>query len=294
MDREGDQLELLSIMMESGLKFIVRLAHDRRLEPGRGLTEGPKLFESLVSCPFIFERAVQLQPRGKLRSTDKWRPFPPRASRIARLQVRAGTREIFATHDMAAHVPQSLHLQVVEVREVSPPKGEEPIIWRIVTNHPVDSEEQVAFIVDAYRQRWQVEEFFKALKTGCRYQQLQLETLHGLLIALAIHTVVAWRLLLLRWAARHVPHAPARTVLPMAYLPLLQAIAKGSGGLDVPGRELTAGQALHAIARLAGHLVNNGSPGWMLLKRGHDILLNLYRGWVLAQQCSLAPTCDQS
>src|SRR5882762_3222479 len=96
-----------------------------------------------------------------------------------------------------AHVPTSLSLQVVEVREVNPPENEIPIVWRIITTEPVDTEEQVAAVVDAYRQRWLVEEFFKAVKTGCRYEQLQLESLRALLIALSIEVAVAWRLLLL-------------------------------------------------------------------------------------------------
>jgi hypothetical protein len=48
-----------------------------------------------------------------------------------------------------------------------------------VTTEPIATEQQVAAVVDAYRQRWLIEEFFKALKTGCQYQQLQLESLRG-------------------------------------------------------------------------------------------------------------------
>ncbi len=44
-----------------------------------------------------------------------------------------------------------------------------------------------------------IEEFFKALKTGCRHQQQQLESARTLLIALAIETAIAWHMLLLRW-----------------------------------------------------------------------------------------------
>ena len=93
-----------------------------------------------------------------------------------RLEVRAGHRQIFTSHMAPAHVPACLHLHVVEVREVDPPENETPIVWRLVTTEPVDTEKEVADIVDAYRQRWVIEEFFRALKAGCRYQQLQLES----------------------------------------------------------------------------------------------------------------------
>jgi hypothetical protein len=47
--------------------------------------------------------------------------------------------------------------------------------------------------VDCYRGRWTIEEYFKALKTGCQYERRQLETAHSLLNALAILAPVAWR-----------------------------------------------------------------------------------------------------
>ena len=36
-----------------------------------------------------------------------------------------------------------------------------------MTTEPIDTVEQVLRIVDWYRARWVIEEFFKALKTGC-------------------------------------------------------------------------------------------------------------------------------
>ena len=41
--------------------------------------------------------------------------------------------------------------------------------------------------------------------------------------------------------------------------------------------------AAFEIARLGGHIKNNGSPGWMIIRRGFQILLTIQRGWVLAQ-----------
>lgn len=85
------------------------------------------------------------------------------------------------------------------MREPNPPEGEEPVVWRLVTTELIDTEEEVAAVVDAYRMRWLVEEFFKALKTGCRYQEHQLESAKTLLVLLAIETAVSWRMLLVRW-----------------------------------------------------------------------------------------------
>ena len=282
MDREGDQFELLSALVEHSQRFVVRLAHDRRLEPGRGRTVSPRLFESLATCEFFFEREVELSARGSSTGSNKSDVYPVRKTRRARLEVRAGTREVFAVHSAAAHVPRSLTLQIVEVREVDAPDNEKPIIWRLVTTERVDTKEQVAAIVDAYRTRWLIEEFFKALKTGCRFQQLQLESIHGLLVALSIESAVSWRLLMLRWVSRHEPDADATTVLPPEHISVLVALTAAETGRRLP-RTPSVRVALFEIARLGGHIKNNGDPGWLVLSRGFDKLLTIHRGWALAQ-----------
>jgi hypothetical protein len=133
MDREADQFELLAMLLDHDQRFVVRLAHDRRLKAGRGRTSEPMLFESLSECPLFFVREVALAARGKPPGSNKMDVFPPRRSRSARLEVRAGERQIFTSHMAPAHVPTSLRLHVIEVRETNPPRGEAPIVWRLVT-----------------------------------------------------------------------------------------------------------------------------------------------------------------
>jgi hypothetical protein len=69
-----------------------------------------------------------------------------------------------------------LKVHVVTVMERDCPEGDEPIAWYLVTNEPITTSEQVASVVDAYRARWVVEEFFKALKTGCQIEKRQMES----------------------------------------------------------------------------------------------------------------------
>lgn len=137
-------------------------------------------------------------------------------------------------------------------------------------------------MVDAYRQRWIIEEFFKAWKTGCRYQQLQLDTSRALLVALAIESAVAWQLLLLRWAAHKTPQHPASEVFPEEQLQLLAAPARAETKRSLP-EDPTVCDVLLEVARLGGHIRNNGLPGWLILRRGLDKLLSIQRGWILAR-----------
>jgi len=71
------------------------------------------------------------------------------------------------------------------VVEPEPPPGEAAIEWMLVTSEPVQTLEDAAAIVDHYRARWLIEEYFKALKTGCAFEKRQLMHLDGLVRALA-------------------------------------------------------------------------------------------------------------
>ena len=184
----------------------------------------------------------------------------------------------------SVHLPSSLKLNFVEVRELDPPEGEEPVLWRLVTTEPVDTEDEVAAVVDAYRMRWLIEEFFKAIKTGCRYQEHQLESSKTLLVLLAIETVVAWRMLLIRWLARNIPGEPAKNILNPTQLVILKRIVEKKK--RTASEVITAEYVLYEIAELGGHIKNNGPPGWLVLRRGFEKLFALEQGWNLAQDAT--------
>ena len=281
MDREGDSYELFAFLLDSGERFVIRLSHDRRREGGRSAPTMPKLFETLSNAPYLFEREVVLSERNNRKIGTKKATFPDRRKRLARLEVRATHQEIFIGNGSPAHLPPSLRLNFVEVREAYPPEGEEPVIWRLVTTESIDTEEDVAAIIDAYLTRWIIEEFFKALKTGCRYQQHQLESGRTLLVLLAIETAVAWRMLLLRWLAHNASDAPAEKVLNPAQLSLLLGLIRQKKR-QTPDK-ITVSYILCEIATLGGYIKNNGPPGWLVLRRGFDQLYSMEKGWQLAQ-----------
>jgi hypothetical protein len=157
------------------------------------------------------------------------------------------------------------------------------VCWRLVTNLPIDTPEQVAFAIDAYCARWAIEEFFKAIKTGCQYERRQLESCRALLNALAVFSVIAWRLLLLRYTARTAPDAPASSVLTSQQIRVLSRLSTMKGPnvpkVDLPANP-SAEDALRAVAQLGGHLRSNGPPGWQVLGRGYDSLLLVELGWM--------------
>jgi hypothetical protein len=182
--------------------------------------------------------------------------------------------ELPRTGDARQAVARTIRLNVIHVFEPKPPPGQVAVEWFLLTDLAIGTPQAIAFAVDCYRRRWFIEEFFKALKTGCQYERRQLETAGSLLNALAILAPVAWRLLLLRHVARCDDKAPATAALTPKQIEVLRAVAKR----PVPARA-TARQAMFAVAGLGGHIKSNGDPGWMVLGRGmHDLLL-LELGW---------------
>ncbi len=282
MDREGDCFEWLADMVAHDYRFVVRLAHNRRLDPRRDAVGVPKLHDALRAAPVLLEREVPLTRRHHADHDQraKKEKHPERDARFASLEVRAMRGEISMGKGAALHLNEALSLGFLEVSEPNPPPDQPPVLWRLATSEPIETAAQVAAVVDAYRQRWQIEEFFKALKTGCRYENLQLESGIALLVALPIYAAVAWRLLRMRWLDRNAPEMPANRLLTTPQLALLVAMRKRTSKPlpDAPN----AHDVLLAIARLGGHLPQNGPPGWLVLGRGMDKLLEMEAGWVEA------------
>lgn len=269
MDREGDSYAILSALDAAKRSFVIRSFQDRILAG----EEDARLRATASKARVTLRREVPLSPRPRIRG-PKGERHPARRYRLAKLSFAAVRVQLPRTKDAATAASTTMPVNVVHVFEKRPPPSEPAVEWFLLTDLPVDSPDAIAYVVDCYRGRWIIEEYFKALKTGCQYERRQLESARALLNALAIFASVAWRLLLLRHLARSDEPAPATSALTPTQLEVLRAVSKQ----PLP-RNPTARDALLAVARLGGHLKSNGDPGWLVLGRGlHDLLL-LEMGW---------------
>jgi hypothetical protein len=268
MDREGDNYDLFSQLQAESIRHVVRLAHNRNLV---GTSE--KLKEIALKGRCVFRREVPVSRRPKLRPLDKKRIHPERDARTASLAVSGVSVELRRSNNHVPGVPPSLEVNVVTVRETGCPPGIEPIAWFLVTTEPIKTRAQLELIVDAYRARWVVEEFFKALKSGCQFERRQLESFHSLDNALAIFLPIAVRLLALRGAARAAPFEDCR-ILTARQIEILRGHTTRSMS-RIPNNEEVA----MALAEIGGHLRSNGPPGWAILGRAFERLLLIEIGW---------------
>lgn len=276
MDREADSFAILSALDAAKRSFVIRSFQDRVLAD-----EESRLRATAKAAKRSFDREVPLSRRPVI-DGPKGERHPARRCRVATLSFAARSIEIPRPIDAKKAPATTLKLNVIYVYERRPPPGEPAVEWFLLTNLPITTPDEIAFAVDCYRARWTIEEYFKALKTGCQYEKRQLESAHSLLNALAVLAPVAWRLLLLRHLARHAPNRPATDALTPKQIEILHVVARRP-----MSKHPTVQEAMLAIAGLGGHLLSNGDPGWLVLGRGmHDLLL-LELGWRAREQAEM-------
>lgn len=274
MDREADWFELLQQLVAEDQRFVIRLAHDRRVESD----EAKVVSDLWPRAQTRATRDVHLSARAEGGSAKKRKTHPGRQARVAQLDIRGVTARLRSSSSK-----ELLTLNLVHVVEAAPPEGCAPVVWTLVTTESVESEADLLRVVDAYRARWVIEEFFKALKTGCSFEKRQLGSYAALLNALAVFTPVAWSLLRLRDTGRRLPNASPLLVLDAQLLAILVRIARR----PLPEAP-NARDVMYAVAGLGGHLRRNGDPGWLTLARGFERLLEA------ARLAALLGRCDQS
>jgi hypothetical protein len=201
---------------------------------------------------------------------------PKRKARTAKLTVRFTSLYL----QPPLHHPQCSNLKPVQVQvvwaiEEQPPAGAKAIAWLLLTTLEVTCFEQASRCLRWYSYRWLIERYHYTLKSGCRLEQLQLETAARVERALATYAIVAWRLLWLIYEARNYPTESIEGILPRHDWQALYCYIYQTTVL--PNEPPTLADCVHWIARLGGFLgrKNDGEPGvktlWLGLQRVHDM-----------------------
>jgi len=270
-DREADSFSLWALVPEPTVHVLGRVYHDRKL------MEGGTLLTVARKWPVLGTRRVSIRERED------------RPEREAELALRAGTVTIVRPLDAREPgLPDKITLTLIELTEPNPPDGAEPVTWRLLTTHAAADAAAAWRIVDWYRMRWVIEQFFRILKKqGLQIEDSQLETADRLLKLVAITTRAAVIILQLTQARDGNSALPAAFVFSAAELATLDAVnASYSGPAERrpnphPPRSLP--WSAWIIARLGGW---NGRPtarppGPITFKHGLDTLQTMAKGWAL-------------
>lgn len=260
-DQAADTFEFLEHECLSGRRFVIRSHHDRRILTGHDGTasaddEPTKLKTWGTGLPSLGMRTVRLA------GACEGEP------RQAFLEVSAGAVRVLPPRQPAGeHGTEPRPMWLVRTWEPEPRPGEEPLEWFLLTNENVETLEDAARVVGWYERRWIIEEYHKALKTGCGIETLQFTTPGRLEPAIAVLSVVALTLLKLRDLARRADAKDrcATEVVSERYVEVLSAWRL---------RRVCPSWTIHefvlALARLGGHQNRRKDkrPGWLVLWRG--------------------------
>jgi hypothetical protein len=211
-----------------------------------------------------------------------------RKARTAKLRVSARPIELPPPRHRSPRIKRyvqdggkRIEAWVVVVEEIDAPADAEPIDWVLLTTASVRSFEDAWERIGWYENRWPVEEWHKALKSGCQLESRQLQSMSRMLPLTGVLSVVAVLLIQLKHAARTCPDEPASKMVPSLWLKLLRAKRK-TKTCDITNYEFW-----RAVAKLGGFLGrrHDGEPGWQLIWRGWKELHTLAEGAMLARKC---------
>jgi hypothetical protein len=274
-DRESDIFALYASVAAERFHVIARSMHDRKLADGIGL------YAASEGMAVADQRAIVLPARAQ------------RAERVALLDLRFGAVNLARPQTkFLRHLPESLPLSLVDVRELDLVAGTEPLHWRLLTTHPVANAEQAWRVVEWYKRRWLIEQFFRVLKTqGFRLEDSQIATADRLLKLVAITAKAAVITLQLLQARDGRSHQPVRLAFDANEIATLGALNQNleaqSKRLRNPHPPDSLAWAAWIIGRLGGWdgYPSSKPPGPITMKHGLEYFAAVVVGRSLKDVC---------
>jgi hypothetical protein len=272
-DSEGDIYEcFVAGVAGTGprAEWIVRGCQDRSLQ------EGEKSLMQLLACRVPLGEMTIWVSKREASTGDGRKRRQPRESRKANVTVRA-VRSLLSPPDRTGQTKLSpVYVNVILVREENPPPGEEPIEWLLITSLPITKFDEVCTAIGYYCCRWEIEVYFRVLKSGCKIEDLQFERDDRLQVCLAMYLIVAWRVLHVLMLGRECPKMHCDAVFTEAEWKSVYVIANNTIAPQTPP---TLEEIIPLIASLGGYLgrKHDGPPGpqtmWIGLQRMRDFAL---------------------
>ena len=269
-DRESDIYEMFA-RKPAAVELLIRAAQDRALE------DGSALFSYLASQPLAGRMSVD---------------FPAAAGRSARtaeiaLRFCQACIKRPGNRGKDCDLPESIAVNLVEAREISPPGGEEAALWRLITTHAVNTFEDARYLAGLYRQRWQIEELFRTLKTrGFDIERVTIaEGPFEKLAAAALVAAVSVLQLVQERDGR--AKRPLDDVFHPDERRTLEAVSASLEGKTErqknPHPKGSLAYAAWICARLGGWTGYYGKPGPIVMLRGLHQFRAIQHGWTLAR-----------
>ncbi len=266
-DREADIYDIYNEadQVHSQAKWLIRAIKNRPLVDKSGKRQAHKLWDVIRQEPIREYCSFELPARG---------------SKPARKVVQAIRAKTVYLHPPTGRRGK-LRLKPIFVNgfiagEINPPPGEKGIEWLLLTNLDIDTSEKRLAILQYYVCRWQIEVFFRVLKSGCKVEKLQLNCDKRYGPCLALYLIITWRILYLTLLSRFEPNKNCELFFSPLEWKTIYQISKQE---KPPNKPPSLATILLMVAKLGGFLnrKRDKDPGptaiWIGLQRLKDFTL---------------------
>jgi Transposase Tn5 dimerisation domain/Transposase DNA-binding len=263
-DREGDIYEFFQmttgVREGAGAHWLIRSTYNRvasKKEYGikQGLWDVTRQQSAVATVEFV------LPKRGNT------------ASRKVKQEIRFAQVKLGGSRRKGKGLP-GLTVTAVLATEINPPEGVKAVEWLLISSLPVKEPEGAVTLLNWYLCRWEIELFFKVLKSGCGIERLQLEHVERLFKCLTLYMIIAWRIMYIKSMGQKYPEESCTLVF--SEHEWKSVYGRLNKRKSLPEKPPGLREMVVWVARLGGFLArkNDGNPGvqtlWIGLQRMHD------------------------
>lgn len=249
------------------LHLIIRGCQDRALSD-----QQQHLLQAVRQTDCVATYSLDVSRRQPKTSVETRKRRTARDARMAEVEIRATTVTLRPPYRPDRKLPE-VTVNVVLVEEPNPPAGQPPIQWILITTLPIETGEQIQTIVSHYCIRWQIEVYFRTLKSGCRIESRYFQRLGRLMNCVAMYSIVAWKVLYLCRLSRECPDLDCEVVFEPSEWQAVYTTLRNEAPPATPPR---LNEMIRMVASLGGYVIRKSThPGtqtlWLGLQRLHDL-----------------------
>lgn len=247
-DREGDIYDLYmsaSKDIAPNAHYLIRAQHNRKLCTEEGKRTEERIKESLRKDGYLGEFC--LDGHSMLDRGDR------------AIDMKLYAKEICIkrpAHQKQRKEEQHITLTAILCSENSPSDEESKLEWLLLTDLKVNDFVSAYEKVSWYCCRWQIEIFFKTLKSGCKIEKLQL-TDAGFSVCLRFYMIIAWRILYITMLGREAPDMPCDCVFSQEEWETTHVVLFREKPPKTPP---SLNDMVRNVARLGGYLNRKSDP----------------------------------
>lgn len=265
-DSESDIYELLAQTddLAANYDYVIRGCQDRTvLEQDETRT----ISESLQETEFQFQREIDLSERRSLIAGETRARRMSRGARVATISIRSKQVTLSGPARPGGRAP-NVKINVVEAVETDAPDGEEPIRWLLFTSLPVSTILEIERVVGSYCRRWDIELYFKTLKSGMKIEKLKYEEIDAYLRAVTLLMITGFRIEQLKSANRVCPEVSCERFYDASFWKATFLVVFADR--DLPEAPPTISELMLIVSQLGGYLNKQGQgpPGSTTIWRG--------------------------